>query len=503
MTGEKPYLSPGHRWVMSVGCALGTFIQVLDTSIANVSIPTIAGDLAVSPDEGTWVITMFSVSNAVVLPLTGWLSSQIGMVRLFCLSTLLFGVTSLLCGLADSLTTLIIFRVLQGAAGGCLIPLSQALLLTHHPREDHPKALALWGMVVIIAPVLGPVLGGWITEDYGWSWIFYINVPIAALSTFLIWTLLKDRESPLQKESLDWVGLLLLTIAVTALQIGLDRGNEWDWLNSERIIVLGITTIISGTLFYLWNSTAEKPIIQFKFFKDRNFAIGVFLTTLGFLLYFSGTVILPLWLQDFMAYTPLWAGIAVMPVGIVPAFISFYVSHAMQKYDLRILVAFSFTVFAITNYLFSLLYSQISVAYILEIRFWQGLGLAFFFLPLIQVSMLKIPKVELASASGLFHFVRILVGSGIGTSLAITFFSRHIQRFHADIGEHLSLGRPEVVNYFTFMDKMLNVPFEKAKLILDQILNQEAAVLAFDNYSYLSALLFLAALPLILFCKAK
>ena len=500
MAGE--YLPPGQRVVMAMALSLGTFIQVLDTSIANVSIPTIAGDLGVSPDQGTWVITSFSVSNAIVLPLTGWLASQIGMVRLFCLSTFLFGLTSWLCGSAPNLFMLIVFRVLQGAAGGCLIPLSQALLLTHHPKEQHPRALAIWSMVVVVAPVAGPVLGGWITQDYGWAWIFYINVPIALLSCFLVWTLLKDRESPVHKETLDWFGLFLLTLAVSTLQVALDKGNQWDWFNSNLVNTLLLTTLVSGTLFYIWNQGAEKPIINFKFFKDRNFAIGVFLITLGFLLYFSGTVVLPLWLQDYMGYTPLWAGIAVMPVGILPVFLSFYVSYCMQRYDLRILIIFAFIVFGVTNYLFSLLYSQISVQYILSVRLWQGLGLAFFFLPLVQVSLLKIKKEDLAGASGLFHFVRILVGSGIGTSLSITFFSRHIQRFHADIGEHLSLGRPEVQNYFAFL-KNLHIPFEKAKALLDQTLNQEAAVLAFDNYLWLSAVLFFVSIPLVLLCRTK
>jgi DHA2 family multidrug resistance protein len=203
-----------------------------------------------------------------------------------------------------------------------------------------------------------------------------------------------------------------------------------------------------------------------------------------------------------MGYTPLWAGIAVMPVGILPVIFAFYVSRAMQKYDVRYLIIFSFIVFGVTNYLFSFLYSQISAWYILKIRFWQGLGLAFFFLPIIQMSLLKIKKEDYAGASGLFHFVRILVGSGIGTSLSITFFSRHIQRFHADIGEHLLLGRPEVQSYFAFVSN-LNVPFEKAKLLLDQTLNQEAAVLAFDNYMWLSAVLFFVSIPLILLCKSK
>lgn len=499
---DGDFLPKGERIWMILGLSLGTFIQVLDSSIANVSIPTIAGNLAVSPDQGTWVITSFAVSNAIVLPLTGWLSTQLGMVRLFCLSTFLFALTSWLCAIATDLQVLIIFRVMQGAAGGCLIPLSQALLLTHTPREEQAKALSIWSMVVIVAPVAGPILGGWLTEDYGWPWIFYINVPIGILSSLLVWSLLKNKESPRKKVSLDWFGLILLSVAVGALQVAMDKGNQWDWFRSDKVIALLVGTVVSGTLFYIWNANAPHPIIQFKFFQDRNFSIGTFLITLGFLLYFSSTVIFPLWVQDYLGYTPLWGGIVVMPVGILPLFLLPTIPKLMAKLDTRLIIGFSFVVFGVTNFFFSQLYSQVSVQYMLAVRFWQGLGLTYFFLPILQLSMMHIKKSDFAAATGLFHFVRILIGSGIGTSIAVTYFSRFTNRFHAEIGSHLLAGRPEVVSYFSFLEN-LHIPWEKAKRLLDITLNQEAAVLAVDNYLWISAVLFFLSLPLIALCKTK
>ncbi|WP_428419025.1 DHA2 family efflux MFS transporter permease subunit [Parachlamydia sp.] len=332
----KDELLTGPRLLLlNIALGLGTFIQILDTSIANVSIPYIAGSLAVSANDGTWVITSFAASNAIVLPLTGWLSDYFGRVRLFVYSVFLFSLTSFMCGLATDLTMLVIFRVLQGAVAGSLIPLSQSLIVTNNPPEKRGAALGFWAMVVVVAPVVGPILGGYLTEEYSWPWIFYINVPIGILSGVIVALLLSDRESDIVRNPIDWVGLFFLTVGVACLQVMLDKGEDFDWFDSNAIRILGIISAIGISYFIIWTYYQPFPIVSFKFFADRNFTIGTIVTTLGFLAFFSSTVVIPLWLQTVQGYTAYRAGLAVAPIGIFPVLLSFFVGQYLQILDLR------------------------------------------------------------------------------------------------------------------------------------------------------------------------
>ena len=349
MNGD--YLKGWQLWLLNIALGLGTFIQILDTSIANVAIPYIAGNLSVSADEGTWVITSFSASNAVVLPLTGWLSDYFGRVRLFVWSVLLFALISFLCGLSTSLTMLVFLRVIQGAVAGSLIPLSQSLMMASNPVEKQGAALGFWGMIVIVAPILGPVIGGYLTDVYSWPWIFYINVPIGLLSASITWFLLKDKESKIVRLPIDWVGLFLLSLGVACLQIMLDKGKDLDWFESNVIIILTLVSAISLTYFGIWTYFQKHPIVDFSFFKNRNFAVGTICITVGFLIYFGSTVTLPLWLQTEQNYTAYWAGVAVAPVGIIPVLLSTTIGKNMYRFDLRMVAALSFVFFAIAFFL--------------------------------------------------------------------------------------------------------------------------------------------------------
>ena len=397
--------------LLNFAIGLGTFIQILDTSIANVAIPYIAGNLSVSADEGTWVITSFSASNAIVLPLTGWLSDYFGRVRLFVWSVLLFALISFLCGLATSLTMLVFLRVIQGAVAGSLIPLSQSLMMANNPPEKQGTALGFWGMIVIVAPILGPVIGGYLTDVYSWPWIFYINVPIGLFSAIVTWHFLKDKESEIVRNPIDWVGLFFLALGVACLQIMLDKGKDLDWFESNAIIALTVTSAISLAYFGIWTYFQKYPIVDFSFFKNRNFAVGTICITVGYLIYFGSTVTLPLWLQTEQFYTAYWAGIAVAPVGIIPFFVSTTVGKNMHRFDLRVLAALSFAFFAIAFFYQSHFTTQVSLYHIMFTRLIQGFGVAIFFLPLVQLSMGEIPPAKYANASGLFNFIRILVGS--------------------------------------------------------------------------------------------
>ena len=488
--------------LLNIAISLGTFMQVLDSSIANVAIPYIAGNLSVSPDQGTWVITSFSASNAVVLPLTGWLSSYFGRARLFVWSVLLFALTSFLCGFSSSLPMLVISRVLQGAVAGSLIPLSQSLLVAFNPPDKQGTALGCWGMVVIVAPVLGPIVGGYLTEVYSWPWIFYINVPIGLFSAVIVWFFLKDRESEIEKNPIDWVGLFLLIVGVAGLQIMLDKGKDLDWFESNVIIALLIISLVSLSYFAIWTYFQTHPIVDFSFFKERNFALGTISITIGYLLFFGSTVTIPLWLQTEQNYTPFWAGIAVAPIGIAPLVFYPLIGKNLHRLNLKLLASLSFLLFSGGFLYQSNFTTEISIGSIMWARFLQSFGVACFFLPLVQISLGGISKAKYASASGLFHFIRILVGSGFGTSLSIEFWT-HLEIFHhARLAESLTMYRMEVLDFYRYLQTN-SVVFtnDVVRNILDKLAEQQAYMLSTNDLSWLAVWLFLLLIPLILFCK--
>jgi DHA2 family multidrug resistance protein len=291
---EIPPLKGGALVLGTIALSLATFMNVLDTSIANVSLPAIAGDLGVSPNQGTWVITSFGVANAISVPLTGWLTQRFGAVKLFTLSVLLFVLTSWLCGFAPSLEWLIGFRVLQGLVAGPMIPLSQTLLLSSYPRAKSGMALAMWSMTTLVAPVAGPLLGGWITDNVSWPWIFYINVPVGLLAAAVTWSIYRHRETPTRKLPIDGVGLALLVTWVGALQIMLDKGKELDWFHSGQIVLLAVVSVVGFLAFLAWELTDEHPVVDLRLFARRNFALGSATLAIAYCLFFGNVVLLPL-----------------------------------------------------------------------------------------------------------------------------------------------------------------------------------------------------------------
>ncbi len=499
---NQTYERGGRLFLLNIALGLGTFIQVLDSSIANVAIPYIAGNLGVSSDEGTWVITSFAASNAIVLPLTGWLSNYFGSVKLFIWSVLLFALVSAICGFSTSLLMLVVFRVLQGAVAGSLIPLSQSLIQIHNPPEKQGAALGFWGMIVIVAPVAGPIIGGYLTEVYSWPWIFFINVPIGIFSAFLTWIFLKDKETPIVRNPIDWVGLFFLSIGVGCLQVMLDKGKDLDWFDSNFINTLTIISAISFIYFVIWNYYQKYPIVDFSFFKNRNFAFGTVCITVGYLIYFGSTVITPLWLQTEQNYTAYWAGVAVAPVGIIPFFLSPLVGKYMQRVDLRLLITLSFIFFAIALFYQSNFTTQVSLYQVMKARFIQGLGLTIFFVPLVQLSLGEIPKAKYASASGLYNFIRILVGSGFGTSLWIELWTRLEIFHHARLSESVTAFRHVTTQFYQYLKnyKSIFTP-EVANRIVDMQVEQQAFMLSTNDALWMSAWMFLCMIPLIYLCK--
>jgi DHA2 family multidrug resistance protein len=295
------------RGVTLIALAMATFMQVLDTTIANVSIPTISGYLGVSSDQGTWIITSFAVANGVSVPLTGWLMRRFGVVRTFALSVLLFTVASFLCGISENMTELVLFRVLQGAVSGPMIPGSQALLLTLFPEGKKGTALAIWSATTLVAPICGPILGGYISDNYAWGWIFFINVPVGLLCSLVCWHFLKSRETATKALKLDRIGLVLLIVWVGSLQVMLDQGKDLDWFNSTTIVTLCIVCIISLAAWIVWELGDPHPIVDLSLFKSRNFTFGTLALCLVYGVFFGNVVLMPLWLQSHLQYTATWA----------------------------------------------------------------------------------------------------------------------------------------------------------------------------------------------------
>lgn len=497
---KHPPLSGISLVILTIALGLGTFIQILDTSIANVAIPEISGDLGVSPTQGTWVITSFAVSNAIVLPLTGWLAGRFGGVRLFIYSTSLFSLASFLCGIAPSFPLLVFFRVIQGAVAGSLIPLSQSLLLTHFPDERKGLALGFWSMVVVVAPVLGPVLGGWITDNYGWPWIFYINIPIGLLSAFLTWDILRDRENEKVNNPIDVVGLCFLVIGVGAFQIFLDKGNELDWFGSNVIITLAILAVVFLTLFTAWSVNTEHPVVNFSFFKDLNFLTSTVLSALVYLVFFGTTVLIPLWLQTQMGYTAFKAGVAVMPIGLIPIVLSPILGQVLNLVSLRWVAAFSFSVFAYTSFWFSGFTTDVSLDQIMMPRFVQGIGVALFFLPLLTLALSRIDGKDLASASGVYNFIRLVIGGGAGTAIYVTFWSRREILHHSNIGEAINPFRSVTNEAFETLST-IGLEGQPAKQLVDNLVENQAYLLAFNDLLWISGWLLMLLIPFLWLCK--
>jgi len=421
-------LDPSAKVITSLALALGTFMQVLDTTIANVSIPTIAGNLGVSPDQGTWVITSFAVANGVSVPLTGWLMQRYGVVRTFALSVLMFTIASFLCGIAWSLPTLIAFRVLQGGVSGPMIPGSQALLIAIFPPEKRGAALAIWSITTLVAPICGPILGGYISDNYTWPWIFLINLPVGLFSAGVCWRYLRNSETPTRKLPIDTVGLGLMVTWIGALQIMLDKGKDLDWFSSPQIVVLTVVAVVGFIAFIIWELYEENPIVDLTLFKNWNFTLGTIAICLGYAVFFGNVVLLPLWLQTQIGYTATWAGLVAAPSGVVAVLISPFVGKYLQKTDARWFAIFAFVTFGISYFM--------RANYVAEGSFWsfvmpmlvQGFAMGTFFISLLSIVLNGLPPHLLPAASGMSNFLRITAGS-FATSITTTFWDRH-EAFH-------------------------------------------------------------------------
>jgi DHA2 family multidrug resistance protein len=480
----------------TIGLSLAVFMQVLDTTIANVALPTISGNLGVSSEQGTWVITSFAVSNAIALPLTGWLSRRIGEVKLFLWATILFVMASFLCGISTSMPELVGFRVLQGVVAGPLYPMTQTLLIAVYPPAKRGMALALLAMVTVVAPIAGPILGGWITDSYSWPWIFFINVPIGIFACMVVRSQLAARPVVTSRQPMDYIGLITLIIGVGALQIVLDKGNDLDWFESNFIIIGAVISVIALAAFVIWEMTDEHPVVNLRLFAYRNFRIGTIVLVLGYAGFFGINLILPQWLQTQMGYTATWAGLAVAPIGILPVLMSPFVGRYANKFDLRLLAGLAFVAIGASCFMRAGFTSQVDFQHVALVQLFMGIGVALFFMPTLSILMSDLPPSQIADGSGLATFLRNLGGS-FAASLTTWIWIRKANEHHAYLTESITVYDPASRH----MIEQLGGAGGQAYGRLEQIVSSQAYMLSTVDYFNMLGVMFAGLVLLIWLAK--
>lgn len=486
--------------IATIVVALATFMIVLDSSIANVAIPTISGNLGVSIDEGTWVITMFAAANAVSIPLTGWLTMKFGQIRLFVGSIILFVFASWLCGMAPTLPFLLFARILQGFVAGPLIPLSQSILLSSYPKNKSSLALAFWGMTATVGPIAGPALGGWITDNYSWSWIFYINVPIGIVAAIATWIIYKDRDTARIDLPIDKIGLTLLVIWVAALQIMLDKGKDLDWFNSNYIIILGLISLVTFCYFLIWELTQKNPVIDLRLFANRNFTGGTLAISVGYGVFFGNLVLLPQWLQQDLGYPSISAGFVLAPIGIFAVICSPIIGKILPRVDARIIATIAFLLFALVFFLRSLYTTYVDTWTLVFPTLLQGIPVAMFFIPLSMVILSGLPPEKIPAAAGLSNFARIFCGA-IGTSIANTAWNNRTILHHSQLIDGASLYSDNFTSFVNDSQATLNLQGDQSFGLYNTLLNIQASMLGLNDIFWLSAIIFILLIPIVWITK--
>src|SRR5580700_5122688 len=505
-SGEAVWQPKGNPWIIAVAVSLAAFMEVLDTSIANVALPHIAGNLGASNDESTWVLTSYLVSNAIVLPISGWLVGWLGRKRFFLTCIVFFTVSSFLCGIAPSLGLLLLFRVLQGAFGGGLQPMAQAILGDTFPPEKRGLAFALYGITAICAPAIGPTLGGWITDSYSWRWVFYINVPVGALALLLVYRLVEDppylARTKKNLSGFDFIGFSLLTVGVGALQIALDKGQEDDWFGSHFITTL-VTIAVAGLVtLIIWEWFHKEPIVDVRLFKNFNFATSSLMFLMLGMALFSSTVLMPQLLQTLMGYSAQKAGMVLSAGALVVLVVLPLVGKLTTRFQARYLIAFGWITLAVSMYISSkqvdLLMSFRSATLL---RVWQYIPVAFLFVPLTLAGYVGLGEEKTNAAAGLMNFMRNM-GQSVGTSAVTTLLARRSQYHQSVLAEYTASSRFQasitaLAMRLTSVGLSFYAAQQQALGRLYAMLQAQAAVLSYVDVYWLlsmgSALMFFAS----------
>ena len=505
----QPEWKPRHSpWLIAMGVMMATFMEVLDTSIANIALPHIAGSLSATPEEATWVLTSYLVSNAIVLPTTGWLANHFGRKRVFITCIVMFTLSSALCGLAWSLPTLIFARILQGIGGGAMVPIAQSIMLESFPRQKRGAAMAIFAQGVVVAPILGPTLGGWITDSYSWRWIFYINLPVGILAILAAQWLVEDPPYIQRNKSatIDYVGFGLLAVWLATLQILLDKGQEADWFGAVWVRWFALASILSFAGFIYWQLKAKHPLVDLSVFKNRNFTIGLILmTTLGAILY-GTTAQIPLFLQTLMGYPALQSGYAMSPRGIAAFITTFFVGRIVGKVRAKWMLCVGFTLLAVSSFMLSNLNLQVAQINVIWPSIVNGIAISFIFVPLTTATMSQLAQQLLGNATGHYNLMRNLGGS-IGIAFVTTMLARGAQVHQALMVGHLAPDNPAFRQQFDSAKHLLAhhgdsvTASRQAYNAVYSLLDQQAHLLAFvDNFFIFGAMAVLT-MPLIFLFK--
>jgi len=504
LTQRKTGVNP---WVIAGTVMLATFMEVLDTSVANVSLPHIAGNLSATVDESTWVLTSYLVANAIVLPMSGWLSILFGRKRFYMTCVTLFTLSSMLCGLAPSLGMLVVFRVMQGLAGGALQPISQAILVESFPLEKQGMAQAVYGMGVVVAPVIGPTLGGWITDNYSWRWIFFINIPVGIMSLIMTYIMIHDpsylAERRKRSVRIDYIGIGLLALGLASLEIMFDKGQREDWFSSHLIVAAAVLGVFGLVAVILWELRQKEPIVDFRMLKDRSFAIATgAMFLLGFVLY-SSTALLPIYLQTLMGYSATQSGMVISPGGIAIILMMPIVGRLVGKVDPRWLVASGLGVSALGLVQMSHFDLDIDFRTAVIARVVQSIGLAFLFIPINVSAFAFVPKEKTNFATGLVNLARNVGGSS-GIALSTTMLSRRAQFHQHNLVGHLT---PLDQNYQSMLQGLTQTLQQRgadatqalgqAQTMIYGMLLRQSMMQGFVDVFWLLAIVFLAVTPLV------
>lgn len=499
-----------NKWVVAMTVMLPTFIEVMDTSVVNVSLPHIQGSLSAGVDEVTWVLTSYLVSNAIIIPISGWLASVFGRKRYLIFSLILFTASSLICGAAPTLAALVLARVFQGAGGGGLQPVSQAILLESFPSEEHGLAMAVFGMGVVLAPIIGPVLGGWITDKWSWRWIFYINLPVGILAIALITLFVFD---PLYirrpRFKIDAWGLFFLAVGLGCLQVVLDKGPRDDWFSSTSILTISLISGLALILFLAVEVAIRHPVVDLKVFKDRSFALGNIIVFTGFFCLFGSIVLLPLYLQTLMGYTAFWAGLVLGPGGIAALLIMPVAGVLMKKrVNPSLLLAVGMAVSTYSLWLMSGFNLAAGFKQVAWPRIIQGFGIGLFFVPVTAASFAGISKEDTGNASGVFNLLRNL-GASFGVAVSTTILLRRTQVHLNFLTEHISAYNPifqqydeQLRQWMRANQPQLTIP-SSAPAAIYQIVLRQAKMMAFNDAFWILSIGTAILVPLTFFFRHK
>jgi DHA2 family multidrug resistance protein len=487
------------RLMITFAVMSATLIQVLDTTIVNVALPHMAGELGATTDQVSWVLTSYLVSSAIVMPLSGYFSDVLGRKRFLLIAITGFVIASALCGLSQNLVQIVGFRLLQGVFGAALVPLSQAIMADAYPPEDRGKAMAIWGLGVMVGPVLGPTLGGWLTDVASWRWTFYINLPVGALSIFLAWQFISETQTRARR--MDWTGLALLGTGIAGLQYMLDRGTQQDWFAGTDIRVAAVAALV-GIVAFGWHSwrLGREALFDLRIFKDRNFAMSCLVMAAMGLGLFGGLVLQPILLEGLLQYPITTAGLVMAPRGVATAIAMIVVGRLVNKVDTRVLIGVGMLLSAAGSHAMTFYSLDVSTWVIIWPAFLQGLGLGLIFVPLSTIAYATLDRSRTAEAAGIYSLVRT-VGAAAGISVVTTLMTRQAQVVWSELGAHVSKFNPALIEYLRALHLQPTDPHALA-LVAAQV-GQQAQITAMVDVFKVTTWTFIAMLPLLLLLRRR